>query len=350
MRRQNEALVERRRAAGERSSQYNGVSWQKATRKWQAHIAVGGKAKGLGLFHNEEEAARAYDAEARLHLTRHHLLNFPVTAEEQSAVAATNAAKTTDEAVIQANEALVERRRAAGERSSQYNGVTWQKAARRWVAQITVRGQSNKGLGTFYNEVEAARAFDAEARLHPERRHLVNFPATEEQSAAAAGNVAKAEQVVEAAEALVEQAEAEVESVVQGVVETVAAQHAERQGETELSVLAEVAQRCPYCCGPPGGCPCAGTHQYSNQPSNEEEPGEEKEQDVEEEHAGAGAAEHSAIPAAARMAAATPAVHEHGQAEQQGPEQEQEQEQEPEPEPEPEQQELQPGDPWNVCS
>ena len=66
------------------------MSWQKDVRKWKVGITVGGKFKHGGSFYDEEEAARAYDAQARLHFPRQksdpqrgwHALNFP-TAEEQ---------------------------------------------------------------------------------------------------------------------------------------------------------------------------------------------------------------------------------------------------------------------------
>ncbi len=41
------------------SSQYRGVSWNKAARKWEAHARAGGKSHYLGLFVSEEEAAEA---------------------------------------------------------------------------------------------------------------------------------------------------------------------------------------------------------------------------------------------------------------------------------------------------
>ena len=44
------------------SSRYRGVGWQKANKKWQVRITVGGKVKSLGYFADEIAAARAYDA------------------------------------------------------------------------------------------------------------------------------------------------------------------------------------------------------------------------------------------------------------------------------------------------
>ena len=56
----SEALVAQRKAAGETSSQYTGVSWAKAQRKWEAEIVINGTRKKLGRFETEEGAAAAY--------------------------------------------------------------------------------------------------------------------------------------------------------------------------------------------------------------------------------------------------------------------------------------------------
>ena len=61
------------------SSKYRGVTWQRVTRKWKAKIYVGGKAKHLGLFESEEEAAWVYDEVAR---PLGKPVNFPNQAQE----------------------------------------------------------------------------------------------------------------------------------------------------------------------------------------------------------------------------------------------------------------------------
>ena len=61
--------------------------------------------------------------------------------------------------------------------TSQFKGVTWYRARRKWHAAIMLNGKRHH-LGYFTDEVEAARAYDAAAvRLHGEFARL-NFPAT----------------------------------------------------------------------------------------------------------------------------------------------------------------------------
>ena len=80
--RAREALVARRRAAGESLSVYSGVSWDRTKRKWTAGIwnSELKSSKALGRFDNEEEAARAFDEEARK-LGINSRLNFPTAGE-----------------------------------------------------------------------------------------------------------------------------------------------------------------------------------------------------------------------------------------------------------------------------
>eukprot|EP01045_Picozoa_sp_COSAG04_P020474 COSAG04_NODE_2100_length_4781_cov_8.111064_3_plen_194_part_00 len=119
----------------------------------------------------EQAAARAFDEAARqLRGDEAHggidgrgrpwRLNFPTAAET---AAAEEAAAFVDEEAVNAAEAAVAQRKAAGQPTSAYVGVSWHKQTRRWEASITHEGEK-QGLGLFVEEAAAARAFDEAAR------------------------------------------------------------------------------------------------------------------------------------------------------------------------------------------
>jgi len=58
------------------SSKYRGVWYNRQTQKWRATIRVNRKRKQIGYFHNEVEAAKAYDRAARKFYREFAVLNF----------------------------------------------------------------------------------------------------------------------------------------------------------------------------------------------------------------------------------------------------------------------------------
>jgi hypothetical protein len=153
------------------SSQYKGVSWSRAAQKWKAEIYIDGKSNYLGHFNNEEEAAHKYD-ELAAGLNR--TLNFParsvgvvrIPSVPRSGVSmstvSTGSASSTDQ------EAQQQQQQQPGR--SRYVGVSWYQSSLKWRAQITLNG-TPKYLGSFDNEVEAAKKYDDFAKIYGKVRY-----------------------------------------------------------------------------------------------------------------------------------------------------------------------------------
>lgn len=68
-------ISNKRRRVGGQSSRYKGVWWNKQCLKWEASIKVNYERIYLGLFSNEADAARAYNAAALQHFGEFACLN-----------------------------------------------------------------------------------------------------------------------------------------------------------------------------------------------------------------------------------------------------------------------------------
>lgn len=69
------------RPQSNRISKYKGVSWHDRACKWAANIKVNRKIIYLGIFWNQDEAAKAYDVAALKYHKEFARLNFPKIAE-----------------------------------------------------------------------------------------------------------------------------------------------------------------------------------------------------------------------------------------------------------------------------
>jgi hypothetical protein len=65
----------------EPSSKYRGVGWNKASNKYEANIKYDSKQRRIGLYEDEQEAAREYDRAAREYGEKGQL-NFPSEKEQ----------------------------------------------------------------------------------------------------------------------------------------------------------------------------------------------------------------------------------------------------------------------------
>jgi len=59
--------------------------------------------------------------------------------------------------------------------SSKYKGVSWKKRTKKWNVQISHNGKS-KFIGSFDNEIEAAKAYDEAAKKYHKEFAVLNFP------------------------------------------------------------------------------------------------------------------------------------------------------------------------------
>jgi hypothetical protein len=141
-------------------SGFHGVS--ASWKRWKVQIFYDGKLHNLGSFNTKQEAALAYDREAR-QCGKDKLLNY-------------ESIKAAEEAALAHAEAFAEALCAGPKQpkprpASGFYGV--RASGKRWMAQITYDGKGHY-LGTFGTKQEAALAYDREARQCGEDK-LLNY-------------------------------------------------------------------------------------------------------------------------------------------------------------------------------
>jgi hypothetical protein len=153
-----------------KTSRHRGVCRGKGKKNWKAEINFDGKSKSLGTFVDEDDAGRGYDAAIRKHFpderpTGWTRFNFP------SADCEEGSGDGGDRSV------------SSYGGTSRHRGVSLNKRRKKWEAMISVDSKRTS-LGTFVDEDDAARAYDAYIRKHyPDERPRgwtrFNFPSAE---------------------------------------------------------------------------------------------------------------------------------------------------------------------------
>ena len=158
-------------------SQYTGVCWNKAVKKWQARKSVQGKLVHLGYYADEEDAARAVaeyvergivDPPGRGGVTSEHTgVHWNVARKKWVARKTVKGKKVhlgfyaNEEDAARAVAAYVERGvvdpPGRGGVTSEHTGVSWNKAAKKWQAAKRVQGKLVY-IGLYADEEDAARA------------------------------------------------------------------------------------------------------------------------------------------------------------------------------------------------
>lgn len=128
-------------------SGYKGVSWHTRTQNWVAKIYFRNEQFHLGMFTDPVAGARCYDRKAIELFGEFARTNFPVSeyANEQLVIESSKISRRTG----------LKKRNS----SSQFTGVCYVKREQRWLTTIWYLGKQRR-LGTFINEVDAARAYD----------------------------------------------------------------------------------------------------------------------------------------------------------------------------------------------
>lgn len=149
------------------TSVYRGVTNDPDRPGWTVRVGIDGWSYFLGRFPEEEQAARAADM-----AIRQYRPSDPTNFEKGSVEG--EKARTVAEIRRWARRLHAEEGLEGFSPSSEFRGVSWHSRKEKWVAQIEANCEE-KYLGSYADEIEAAKAYDKAAlRLHDPAN--TNFP------------------------------------------------------------------------------------------------------------------------------------------------------------------------------
>jgi len=134
------------------SSKYKGVHWNKRRNRWMARLCINYKSITLGQFLTEAEAALAYNRAAIAHFGEFAYLN-----------------------TIEDNPLDIPVAKPKTPKKSRFRGVSKNKYGKPWTVHVRINGRTVH-VGRFDDEVEAAKVYDALAKIHCGEKAVLNFP------------------------------------------------------------------------------------------------------------------------------------------------------------------------------
>ena len=154
--------------SGTTSSEFKGVFWSNTYERWLAQITPARKRMHLGYFLLEKDAARAYDAAARLHFGEYARTNFAESAPDDGVKG-----RLVPYAAGRASRAAKHVLGVVKTRHNRWRANIWNP---RSPEEIIAGGKRINFIGTFPSEKEAALAYDARARELFGSAAVLNYP------------------------------------------------------------------------------------------------------------------------------------------------------------------------------
>ena len=143
------------------SSRFWGVSWNRRDKKWQAQYNdANGKTRYIGVFDDEEEAARARDKAIRDAGLEGRRKTNAVDATGALVPRERTKRRYGDLGAVVAPDTA----RPPSATTSKFWGVSWSKCNRRWHAQYTAADGKKRFIGLFDTQEAAAHAVNAAIR------------------------------------------------------------------------------------------------------------------------------------------------------------------------------------------